>query len=202
MYVLTVCCFILLLGELKQEEETQTMASRFTKAFQLIALALVFSVAQLYVVAVPTRTNTDPRKDKSTVTQPKAETVTNESVDLTAAAANTLSENQLPTAQAASERMPLTAGTKTILNRIFSKGNVEARIAAGNTFLSTGTKASFANATFKTSPKRAARALPDDDGDDDGNSSRGAWIAVGVIAAVLTIAIIGLRADRNRGDGN
>lgn len=174
------------------------MASRFTKAFQLIALALVFSVAQLYVVAVPTRTNTDPGKNKSAATQPKAETESNE---LAASKATTLSEEQLPTAQAASERMPLTAGTKTILNRIFSKGNIEARATAGNTFLSMSTKANFANATFKTSPKRAARAQTDDDG-DDGNTSRGAWIAVGVIAAVLTIAIIGLRADRNRGDGN
>ena len=175
------------------------MASRFTKAFQLMALALVFSVAQLYVVAVPTRTNTDPRKDKSAVTQPKAETVTTESNELTASA---LSENQLPATNAASERMPLTAGTKTILNRIFSKGNVEARIAAGNTFLSTSTKASFANATFKTSPKRAVSAAQSDSDDDDGNTSKGVWIAVGVIAAVLTIAVIGLRADRNRGDGN
>jgi hypothetical protein len=172
------------------------MASRFTKAFQLIALALVFSVAQLYVVAVPTRTNTDPGKDKSSVTQPKTETVMNEFGNL--AASNALSENQLPTAQAASERMPLTAGMKTTLNRIFSKGNVEARLAAGNTFLSTSPKASFANSTFKTSPNRALSAAQSDDDDDDGNTSKGAWIAVGVIAAVLTIAIIGLRADRNR----
>ena len=171
------------------------MASRFTKAFQLIALALVFSVAQLYVVAVPTRTNTDPGKDKSSVTQPKTETVMNESGDPTAS--NALSENQLPNAQAASERMPLTAGMKTTLNRIFSKGNVEARLAAGNTFLSTSPKASFANSTFKTSPNRALSAAQTDNDDDDDNTSKGAWIAVGVIAAVLTIAIIGLRSDRN-----
>ena len=174
------------------------MASRFTKAFQLIALALVFSVAQLYVVAVPTRTNTDPRKDKSSVTQPKAETVMAESGDLTASATTALAENQLPTINAASERMPLTAGTKTVLNRIFSKGNVEARLAAGNTFLNINTKASFADATFKTSTKRALPAAQTDDSDDDDNDSKGAWIAVGVIAAVLTIAIIGLRMDRNR----
>ena len=173
------------------------MASRFTKAFQLIALALVFSVAQLYVVAVPTRANTDPGKDKSSVMQPKVETVLVESNGQAAAATTALSENTLLTAKAASERMPLTAGTKTTLNRIFSKGNLEARIAAGNTFLSTSTKASFADTTFKTSSKRAVAAQTDDD-DDDGNTSKGAWIAVGVIAAVLTIAIIGLRADRNR----
>jgi hypothetical protein len=175
------------------------MASRFTKVFQLIALALVFSVAQLYVIAVPTRTNTDPRKDKSSVTQPKVETVIAESDDSNAAATTALSENQPLTTQAASERMPLTAGMKITLNRIFSKQNVEARLAAGNTFLSTSPKASFADATFKTSTKRALPAQTDDNDDDD-NDSKGVWIAVGVIAAVLTIAIIGLRADRNRGD--
>lgn len=174
------------------------MASRFTKAFQLIALALVFSVTQLYAVAVPIKAITDPGKDKSSITQPKVETVMAESGDRTAAATLTLSENPLLTAKAASERMPLTAGTKTTLNRIFSKGNVEARIAAGNTFLSTNTKANFADTTFKTSPKRAASAQSDGDSGDEGNTSRGAWIAVGVIAAVVTIAVIGLRADRNR----
>lgn len=174
------------------------MASRFTKAFQLIALALVFSVAQLYVVAVPIKANTDPGKDKSSITQPKVETVMTESGDRATSATIVLSENPLLTAKAVSERMPLTAGTKTTLNRIFSKGNVEARIAAGNTFLSTSPKASFADTTFKTSPKRALSAQSDGDSGDEGNTSRGAWIAVGVIAAVVTVAVIGLRADRNR----
>jgi hypothetical protein len=164
------------------------MASRFTKAFQLIALALVFSLAQVYVIAVPTRANNEPEKDKSIVTQPKTETVMADSGEQATSATTT---------SAVSERMPLTAGTKTTLNRIFSKSNVEARIAAGNTFLTTSTKASFADATFKTTTKPAARAQTSDD-DDGGNNSRGAWIAVGVIAAVLTIAIIGLRADRSR----
>ena len=108
------------------------MASRFTKAFQLIALALVFSVTQLYVVALPAKANTDPGKDKSSVTQPKVETVMGDSGDRTAPATLSLSENSLLTTKAASERMPLTLAQQTTLNRIFSKGK-EKRASCGNT---------------------------------------------------------------------
>jgi hypothetical protein len=174
------------------------MASRFSKAFQLIALALIFSLAQVYVMAAPTRTNTNPgTKAKPSVSQPVAEPATADSSGIKTATATTPSiENQLLTPKAASERMPLTAGTKTTLNRIFSKHDMETRIAAGNNFLTA--KTSFAD-TFKSPGKPAAQT--DDPGDDDDDEGKKAtWIAVGVIAAVLTIAVIGLRADRNRGD--
>lgn len=162
------------------------MVSRFTKAFQLIALVLVFSVTQLYVMAAPTKAHTDPKAaDKTSVTQPAAETVA--------------AEPAADASNAASEKMPLTAGTKTMLTRIFSRSNVEARLAAGNTFFST--RASAAE-MFKSPRKSAVPAQTsdvDDDGDDDG-AKRGAWIAVGVLAAVVIVAVIGLRADRNRTD--
>jgi hypothetical protein len=163
------------------------MVSRFTKAFQMIALVLVFSVTQLYVMATPTKAHTDPKAtDKSSVTQPAAETVA--------------AEPATDAPNAASEKMPLTAGTKTMLTRIFSRSNVEARLAAGNTFLST--KASAAE-MFKSSRKSAvpAQTTTDDDDDDEG-TKRGVWIAVGVLAAVITIAVIGFRADRNRSNDN
>jgi hypothetical protein len=172
------------------------MASRFTKAFQLTALALVFSVAQVYVMAGPIRLSTDPKAtDPSTTSQPKSETaVAAESAGNKRAAATTISAaSQLLIPGAASERMPLTAGSKTTLNRIFSKRDVEARIATGSTFLKV--KTSFAE-SFK-SPSKHMPSPQSDSGSDDDKDSHGVWIAVGVIAAVLTVAIIGLRHDRH-----
>jgi hypothetical protein len=161
------------------------MASRFTKAFQLIAFVLVFAVVQVYVIAAPIKANTDPKPtDKSSVTQPIAETV--------------VADSATTAPNVASEKMPLTAGTKTMLARIFSKNNVEARLAAGNTFFNAKMSA---GETFKA-PRKALAAPQSDDDDDDGDESgkKGAWIAAGVVAVVLVIAVIGLRADRNRTD--
>ena len=158
--------------------------SRFRMAFQLIALALVFCVANVYVMAAPLKTNTDPKAtDKSNVTQPAAEKD-----------AATTSDSDTAAPQAASERMPLTAGTKTVLGRIFSKKGVESRLATGSSFVNV--KAS-AGDSFKAPRKALARPDDDDDSDDD-NGRRNMWIVVGVLAAVITIAVIGLRADRDR----
>jgi hypothetical protein len=97
------------------------------------------------------------------------------------------------TPEAAAERMPLTAGSKTIFNRIFAKSNMQARIATGNTFLKA--KASFKD-TFKA-PSTPLAAPQDDDDDDGGGGRKGMWIAVGVIAAVLVISVIALQHDRD-----
>ena len=159
------------------------MVSRFTRAIQLIALALVFSVANVYVMGAPLRTNTDPRAtDKSDVKQPAAEK------DAAAAA-----EAQPAGPQAASEKMRLTAGTKTVLSRIFSKDDMKSRTAASASFVNVK---SNAGDMFKA--PRKALAPQDDDDDDGDNDRRNMWIVVGVLAAVITIAVIGLRADRNR----
>ena len=164
------------------------MASRFTKAFQLIALVLAFSVAQVYVMAGPVRSITDPRTpDTSSASQPKAETA------LTVTAS---SESQ-PAPEAAAEKIALRIGSKTTLNRLFSKSDLEARLATGNTFLKANTSAV---ATFKAAynPTSAAQTSSTSTSDDsDHTGRRGTWIAVGVIAAVLTIAVIGLRHDRS-----
>ena len=159
------------------------MVSRFKMAFQLTALALIFCVANVYVMAGPLKTNTDPKAtDKSKVTEPAAERDVPATSDATTAAP-----------QVASERMPLTAGTKTALGRIFSKKGVETRLATSSSFVKV--KASAGDA-FKA-PRKALLQDDDDDGDDD-NGRRNMWIVVGVLAAVITIAVIGLRADRSR----
>lgn len=168
------------------------MASRFTKAFQLTALAVTFAVANVYVMAAPARLGTDPRSTDPSGNQPKAEKVMTEA----ATPETALSDGQSQTAEAASERMPLTAGTKKVLTRIFSRQGIETRAAAGSTFL----KASTSSASMFKAPAKYNAVPQDDDTESGGGGSKGAWIAVGVIAAVLTVAIIGLRMDRGRTD--
>jgi hypothetical protein len=172
------------------------MVSRFTKAFQLMALVLAFSVAQVYVMAGPIRSVTDPRMpDTSSASQPKAETVVADSFNNKIATTATASSESQLAPEAAAEKMALRIGSKTTLNRIFSKRDVEARLAAGNTFLKANTSAAD---TFKApnSPTSAAQTSGSSD-DSDHTGRRGTWIAVGVIAAVLTIVVIGLRHDRS-----
>ena len=162
------------------------MASRFTKAFQLIALVLAFAVLQVYVMAGPIRTGNDPG---STATSSTAKPTAD------ANAATPTSENKIATPEAGADKIALRFGSKSVLNRIFSKGDVEARIASGNSFLKSNTSAT---AAFKSSIMRnsAVQGGSTSDNDDD-DGGRGTWIAVGVIAAVLAVAIIGLRHDRN-----
>lgn len=163
-------------------------ASRFTKAFQLTALVLVFSVAQVYVLGGPVKVNTDP-KAKETRTEA---TMADSSSDKATVATTVSAESQLLTPQAAAEKMPLTAGSKVLFNRIFSKSDVQARIATGNTFLKA--KANFKD-TFKSPGK--SFALPQDDSDDGDGGKKGMWIAIGVVAAVLVITFIALQHDRD-----
>ncbi|HEX8888273.1 MAG TPA: hypothetical protein VF779_03810, partial [Pyrinomonadaceae bacterium] len=100
------------------------------------------------------------------------------------------------TTQVASEKMPLTAGTKSVLTRIFSKQNVEARAATTSSFLSA--KTNFAD-TFKTSANTQTSGQSGNN-DSEGHGSRSTWIAVAVIAAVLTVAVVALRHDRSHPD--
>lgn len=163
-------------------------ASRFTKAFQLTALVLVFSVANVYVLAGPVKLNTDP-KAKETKSEP---TMTSSSSEKAVATTTVSAESQLLTPEAAAEKMPLTAGSKALFNRIFSKRDVQARLATGNTFLKA--QANFKD-TFKSPGKRLA--TPQADSDDDDSGKKGMWIAVGVVAAVLVIAFVALQHDRD-----
>jgi hypothetical protein len=171
------------------------MVSRFTKAFQLIALVLAFSVTQVYVMAGPTKAVNDPRTPStSSANEPRTEAVAAEISSNKLAAGVASSENQLAP-EAAAEKMALRIGSKTTLNRLFSKGDIAARVASGNNFLKADTSAA---ATFKTTSRRSSAAQTSGSSDDsDDTGRRGTWIAVGVIAAVLTIAVIGLRHDRS-----
>jgi hypothetical protein len=171
------------------------MVSRFTKAFQLIALVLAFSVTQVYVMAGPIKAINDPRTpNTSSVNEPKTEAVAAEISSNKLATGVASSENQLAP-EAAAEKMALRIGSKTTLNRLFSKRDIAARVASGNNFLKAETSVA---ATFKTTSRNSSAAQTSGSSDDsDDTGRRGTWIAVGVIAVVLTIAVIGLRHDRS-----
>lgn len=162
------------------------IGSRFTKAFQLIALVLAFSVVQVYVMAGPIKSTTDPRTTDAAAGQPKAETAEN-------SGKVTTTESLLPTPEAAAEKMALRIGSKSVLTHLFSKSDVEARLAASRTFL----KAQTSLAESFKAPRRAQTSTTTGTSDNSDNGRRSTWIAVGVIGAVLAVAIIGLRHDRS-----
>lgn len=162
------------------------IGSRFTKAFQLIALVLAFSVVQVYVMAGPIKSTTDPRTTDAAAGQPKAEAAEN-------SGKVTTTESLLPTPEAAAEKMALRIGSKSVLTHLFSKSDVEARLAASRTFL----KAQTSLAESFKAPRRAQTSTTTGTSDNSDNGRRSTWIAVGVIGAVLAVAIIGLRHDRS-----
>ena len=155
--------------------------TRFSKVFQLLTVVLVLAIANVYVLGAPVR-STDPKKaDAPETTETKADVAGAEIATTTAPAA------------VAAEKLPLAPNAKIDFNRIFAKSEIKAHASASHTFF----KAKVSGRDTFKAPARTGNA-PQDDPDDDDDGSKGAWIAVGVIAAVLTIAVIGLRADRNR----
>ena len=157
--------------------------TRFPKVFQLLTVVLVLAVANVYVFAAPVR-STDPKKaDAPETTETKADVAGAEIATVAA-----------PVAVAA-EKLPLAPNSKIDFNRIFAKSEIKARASASHTFFNARISG---RDTFKAPPRTGAVPDDDDDKDSGGGGSKGTWIAVGVIAAVLTVAVIGLRADRNR----
>lgn len=176
------------------------MASRFNRAFQLIATVLVFSMVQVYVMAGPIKWSTAPRTPDTSASQPKAATVATDSSSNKIATTTASSENQLTTPEAAAEKMALRVGSKSALSRIFSKQEMAARVMSGNSFVKIN--ASLAG-TFKTpAAQQTSTTQTNDSGDDDAKDRHGTWIALGIIGAVVAIAVIGLRHDRGPGRGN
>jgi len=155
--------------------------TRFSKVFKLLTVVLVIAIANVYVLGAPVR-STDPKKADAPETTATADVA---SAEIATA----------PVAVAA-EKLPLAPNAKIDFNRIFAKSDIKARASASRTFFKANVTGSN---TFKA-PARTGTAPqdPDDDTDSGGGGSKGTWIAVGVIAAVLTIAVIGLRMDRNR----
>lgn len=156
--------------------------TRFSKVFQLLTVVLVLSIANVYVFAAPVRA-TDPKKADAPET-----TVTKTDV-----ASAEIATPAAPVAVAA-EKLPLAPNAKIDFNRIFARNEIKARASASQTFF----KANVTGSNAFKAPARTGTVPQDDDKDSGGGGSKGTWIAVGVIAAVITVAVIGLRADRNR----
>lgn len=156
--------------------------ARFSKVFQLLTVALVIAVLNVYVMGAPMRVVSDPNKADGPETTGGADVAGAE-----VAAGKTVA----PVAVAA-EKLPLAPNTKVDFNRIFSKREITSRATTSHNFLNAKTAA---RDIFKAPPRTGT--VPPDDSDSDDDGSKGTWIAVGVIAAVLTIAVIGLRHDRN-----
>lgn len=147
--------------------------TRFSKVFQLLTIALVVAVVNVYVIGAPMRTGTDLKKD--------------------AAAAKNAAPVAVTTVAVGAEKLALVPGSKINFNRLFSKSEIKSRAMTSHSFMN----AKVAGRDVFKAPARTGTA-PDDTNTDDDSGKKGTWIAVGVIAAVLTIAVIGLRHDRSQ----
>lgn len=161
--------------------------ARFSKVFQLITVVLLVAVVNVYVMAAPKVSNEPSKGDTATTTEAKANTATGAEVTTTVA----------PVAVAA-EKLPLVRGSKVDFNRIFSKNEISSRASTGQSFL----KAKMTGRDIFKAPARTGTVPQNDQNDSGGGGSKGTWIAVGVIAAVLTVVVIGLRNDRDSGQGS
>ena len=156
--------------------------ARFSKIFQLLTVVLVVAVVNVYVMGAP-KASTDPKKADA----PAAADSTTE-----IASAENVVTTHVKLA-VASEKLKLAPGSKANFNRIFSRSEIASRANTTHNFLNAKT----ASRDLFKSPPRMGMAPDDSDSSDGGGGSKGAWIALGVIAAVVTIAVIGLRHDRS-----
>ncbi len=156
------------------------MSFGFTKTFRCIALVLLVSVMQVYVLAHPRATSTPATKNSESVNKP---VVTDHQL-------NFIKQNQVtPDAQLASERS-ITFAPKSPLSLAFTKMSVE-KVAAKTTFL----KVKKGTHDFMVSP--TVQSDSDDDGDDDDGDRKALYIASAIVIGAAVAAFIGFRHDRD-----
>jgi hypothetical protein len=158
---------------------------RFSKIFQLLTVVLVVAMVNVYVMGAP-KASTDPKKADVPAT-----------TDTTTNLASAENVAKVTPVSVASEKLKLAPGSKLDFNRIFSRTEIASRATANHNFLNAKTAA---RDLFKAPPR--VGMAPQDDKDSGGGGSKGTWIALGVIAAVVTIAVIGLRHDRSDQTGS
>ena len=158
---------------------------RFSKIFQLLTVVLVVAIVNVYVMGAP-KASTDPKKADVPAT-----------TDTTTNLASAENVAKVTPVSVASEKLKLAPGSKLDFNRIFSRTEIASRATANHNFLNAKTAA---RDLFKAPPR--VGMAPQDDKDSGGGGSKGTWIALGVIAAVVTIAVIGLRHDRSDQTGS
>jgi len=159
--------------------------ARFSKVFQLLTVVLVVAIVNVYVMGAP-KASTDPKKADVPAT-----------TDTTTNLASAENVAKVTPVSVASEKLKLAPGSKLDFNRIFSRTEIASRATANHNFLNAKTAA---RDLFKAPPR--VGMAPQDDKDSGGGGSKGTWIALGVIAAVVTIAVIGLRHDRSDQTGS
>jgi hypothetical protein len=155
--------------------------ARFSKVFQLITVVLLVAVVNVYVMGAP-KVSTEPSKGDTVKTTSEAKATTGTEVSTTPV---------VPVAVAA-DKLPLAPGSKINFNRIFSKTEISSRAATSLNFLNS----KVAGRDVFKAPARTG-TVPQNDPSDGGGGSKGAWIALGVITAVLTVVVIKLRHDRD-----
>jgi hypothetical protein len=167
------------------------MSSGFTKTFRFIALVLLLSVMQVYVLAHPAATST-------TFATKNTEAVSNPVV--TGHQLNFINQKQVTTettsnqAQLASERN-ITFAPKSPLSLAFTKAGGE-RAATKTAFL----KVKKGTYDLMMSPKGHPNSRPvadDDDSDDDDGDHKTLYVASAIVIGAAVAAFIGFRHDRD-----
>ena len=149
--------------------------TRFSKVFQLLTVALLVTIVNVYVMGAPIRTGTDLKKDA-------------------AATKSDVAPGTVAPVRVASEKLTLAPGSKVNFNRLFSRTEIQSRVATSHNFLN----GKLAGRDLFKAPARTG-AAPDDASTTSDEGKKSTWVAVGIIAAGLTIAVIGLRHDRSHG---
>jgi hypothetical protein len=162
--------------------------TRFTKVFQLLTVVLVVAIVNVYVMGAP-KASTDPKKADTPA-------ITETTTDL--ASTERAADTKVSPVAVASEKVKLAPGSKVDFNRIFARTEIASRASTNHSFLNAKTTS---RDLFKA-PPRTGMAPQDSDSDSGGGGSKGVWIALGIIAAVVTVAVIGLRHDRSSQSGS
>jgi hypothetical protein len=162
------------------------MSSGFTKTFRLIALVLLLSVMQVYVLAGPATTSTSAMKNTAAISNPVV--IDHQS--------NFINQNQITATQAqlASEHA-ITLAPKSPLSLAFTKSSV-AQAATHTTFLKVKTGAY----DFKMSPKGQPVRAPEDEGENSEGDRKALYIASAIVIGAAVALFIGFHHDRNNGN--
>lgn len=165
------------------------MSSGFTKTFRFIALVLLLSVMQVYVLAHPATTSTTfATKNTEAVSNPVVTDHQLNFIKQNQVAAETTS-NQL-----ASERN-ITFAPKSPLSLAFTKSSGE-KAATKTAFLKVkkGTYDFMMSPTGQPTNRSAAQ---DDDSDDDDGDRKALYIASALVIGAAVAAFIGFRSNRD-----
>ncbi len=171
------------------------MSSGFTKTFRFIALVLLLSVMQVYVLAHPATTSTTfATKNTEAVSNPVVTdhqlNFINQNQVASRAAAETASQAQL-----ASERN-ITFAPKSPLSLAFTKASGE-KAATRSAFL----KVQKGTFDLMMSPKGQPNVRPQSDDtnndDNDDGDRKALYIASAIVIGAAVAAFIGFRHDRD-----